>query len=169
MRYGMMATGVGRWQALAPVCGDQPFVNPMAADGVAGRSGGSGRACSLAWSGGRLTQHLSQGAYDRLQGRARATSPPAGRIEIARKIETARELGDLSENGDYHAAKDEQGKMEGRIRHLEPLLENAEIVEAADGDTVGAGSIVTHPLRGRRRRPSATSSATSRSATTTST
>ena len=42
-----------------------------------------------------------------------------GRIEVADKIERARELGDLSENGDYHAAKDEQGHMEGRIRQLE--------------------------------------------------
>ena len=48
-----------------------------------------------------------------------------GRVEIARIIETARELGDLKENGDYHAAKEEQGKMEGRIRHLENLLEKA--------------------------------------------
>lgn len=65
-----------------------------------------------------------------------------GRIEIARKIETARELGDLSENGDYHAAKEEQGKMEGRIAHLGQLLENAEIVEGGDGDSVAAGSVV---------------------------
>jgi transcription elongation factor GreA len=52
-----------------------------------------------------------------------------GRIDIARKIEAARELGDLSENGDYHAAKEEQGKMQGRILHLENLLENAVVVE----------------------------------------
>ncbi|MEC9203907.1 MAG: transcription elongation factor GreA, partial [Actinomycetota bacterium] len=61
-----------------------------------------------------------------------------GRIDIARKIETARELGDLSENGDYHAAKEEQGKMEGRILLLEALLLDAVIVEGptGDGDTV---------------------------------
>lgn len=52
-----------------------------------------------------------------------------GRVEIARIIETARELGDLKENGDYHAAKEEQGKMEARIRQLEHLLEKAEISE----------------------------------------
>ena len=68
----------------------------------------------------------------------------AGRIDIARKIETARELGDLSENGDYHAAKEEQGKMEGRIAHLASILENAEIVdEVSGGDTVRAGSIIS--------------------------
>ena len=65
-----------------------------------------------------------------------------GRIDIARKIETARELGDLSENGDYHAAKEEQGKMEGRIRQLEALIKNAEIVEVGASDVVVTGSIV---------------------------
>jgi transcription elongation factor GreA len=53
-----------------------------------------------------------------------------GRIEIAKLIEAARALGDLSENGDYHAAKDDQGKMEARIRQLEATLEDAQITEA---------------------------------------
>jgi transcription elongation factor GreA len=68
-----------------------------------------------------------------------------GRIDIARKIETARELGDLSENGDYHASKEEQGKMEGRILLLEALLLDAVIVEGptGDGDTVTTGAVVT--------------------------
>ena len=89
------------------------------------------------------TQQLSQAAYDRLKEEyTNLTS--AGRIDIARKIETARELGDLSENGDYHAAKEEQGKMEGRIAHLASILENAEIVdEVSGGDTVRAGSIIS--------------------------
>jgi transcription elongation factor GreA len=88
------------------------------------------------------TQHLSQTAYDRLNAEHDDLTT-RGRVEIARKIESARELGDLSENGDYHAAKEEQGKMEGRIRQLASLLENAEIVEAAGGsDAVGLGSVV---------------------------
>jgi transcription elongation factor GreA len=68
-----------------------------------------------------------------------------GRIEIAHKIEAARELGDLSENGDYHAAKEEQGKMEGRIAHLAKLIENAEIVEidASAQDKVQPGCVVS--------------------------
>ena len=66
-----------------------------------------------------------------------------GRLEVAGKIERARELGDLSENGDYHAAKDEQGHMEGRIRQLEHLLENAEIVAPPANGVVGPGSVVT--------------------------
>jgi len=89
------------------------------------------------------TQQLSQTAYNRLNDEYSHLTT-AGRIDIARKIETARELGDLSENGDYHAAKEEQGKMEGRIAHLSSILENAEIVdEVSGGDTVQAGSTVS--------------------------
>jgi transcription elongation factor GreA len=87
------------------------------------------------------THHLSQAAYDRLNAEHHDLTT-RGRVEIARKIEAARELGDLSENGDYHAAKEEQGKMEGRIAQLAYMLENAEIVEADDGGTVSHGSIV---------------------------
>ena len=50
------------------------------------------------------------------------------RQEIAQKIKEAREQGDLSENAEYDAAKDEQGKMEDRIAELEELLKNAEII-----------------------------------------
>ncbi|MGH9057479.1 MAG: GreA/GreB family elongation factor, partial [Acidimicrobiales bacterium] len=56
-----------------------------------------------------------------------------GRVEIARAIEAARALGDLSENGDYHAAKDAQGKMEARIRQLEAVLRDAAIVDSSAG------------------------------------
>jgi transcription elongation factor GreA len=66
-----------------------------------------------------------------------------GRIEVAQKIEAARLLGDLSENGDYHAAKDEQGHMEGRIRQLEYLIENAEVIANVEHGKAAAGTIVT--------------------------
>lgn len=84
---------------------------------------------------------LSQAAYDRLKAEHDDLTT-RGRIDIARKIETARELGDLSENGDYHAAKEEQGKMEGRIMHLAKMIDEPEIIEASDADAVRAGSIV---------------------------
>jgi transcription elongation factor GreA len=87
-------------------------------------------------------QHLSRAAYDRLAAELTDLTT-RGRIEVANKIETARLLGDLSENGDYHAAKDEQGHMEGRIRQLEYLIEEAVIVEAATDGTVALGSVVT--------------------------
>jgi transcription elongation factor GreA len=87
------------------------------------------------------THHLSQTAFDRLRAEYDDLTT-RGRVEIARKIEAARELGDLSENGDYHAAKEEQGKMEGRIAHLAQMIENAEIVEAEGSDVVSHGSVV---------------------------
>jgi transcription elongation factor GreA len=72
------------------------------------------------------TQKLSRAAYDRLKAEFDDLTT-RGRIEVAEKIERAREEGDLKENAGYHAAKDEQGHMEGRIRQLEHMLENAEI------------------------------------------
>jgi transcription elongation factor GreA len=87
-------------------------------------------------------QELSREAFDRLKTE-RDELTGEGRIEIARKIEAARALGDLSENGDYHAAKDQQGKMEARIRHLEGILRDAEIVEGGSSDgTVAVGAVV---------------------------
>jgi transcription elongation factor GreA len=88
------------------------------------------------------THHLSQSAYDRLAAELEHLTTH-GRTDIARKIQAARELGDLSENGDYHAAKEEQGKMEARIRHLEGMLLHSEIVEAGGTDTVTPGHVVT--------------------------
>jgi transcription elongation factor GreA len=60
----------------------------------------------------------------------------AGRVEIARIIEAARLLGDLSENGDYHAAKDHQGKMESRIRQIDQILRNHEIIAKDESSNV---------------------------------
>lgn len=84
---------------------------------------------------------LSQAAFDRIKAE-HDDLVTRGRIDIARKIETARELGDLSENGDYHAAKEEQGKMAGRINHLANLLENGVILESTEGNLVQAGVVV---------------------------
>lgn len=83
--------------------------------------------------------HLSQTAYDRLREELDDLRS-RGRVEIARIIERARELGDLSENADYHAAKDDQGRMEARIRQLQSILDNAEVL--ADGQVSGE-SVVT--------------------------
>lgn len=88
------------------------------------------------------TTQLSQAAHDRLRAEYDDLTT-RGRVDIAQKIEAARLLGDLSENGDYHAAKEEQGKMEGRIAHLGAILDSAVIVEAESGGTVAAGSVVT--------------------------
>ncbi len=87
---------------------------------------------------------LSQAAYDRLKAELDDLTT-RGRVEIARTIERARELGDLSENGDYHAAKEDQGRMEARIRQLQAMLDKVVIVEeaAAPSGTVATGSVVT--------------------------
>lgn len=85
---------------------------------------------------------LTQETYDRLTAELQDLTT-RGRIDIAQAIESARALGDLSENGDYHAAKDSQGKMEARIRQLEALLKHATITEAAQGDEVVEGCTVT--------------------------
>jgi transcription elongation factor GreA len=85
---------------------------------------------------------LSQEAYDRLQNELE-TLKTEGRTNIAAEIETARSHGDLRENAEYHAAKDEQGKMEARIRQLEHMLASAEVGEAPSGETIQAGMVVT--------------------------
>lgn len=85
---------------------------------------------------------LTRQTFNRLQEEL-ADLTTRGRIEIAAAIEAARALGDLKENGDYHAAKDSQGKMEARIRQIQNLLSNAEIVDDNQrSDTVDTGSIV---------------------------
>jgi transcription elongation factor GreA len=64
------------------------------------------------------------------------------RTEVVAAIKKAREFGDLSENFEYHAAKNEQGFLEARIRALRARLDHAEIVEETGGDEVGVGSVV---------------------------
>lgn len=89
-------------------------------------------------------QHqLTQDTFERLKAELEDLRT-RGRIEIARAIEAARALGDLSENGDYHAAKDTQGKMEARIRQLEAMLKDVEIVSGAPAEdgVVAAGAVV---------------------------
>ena len=93
------------------------------------------------------THHLSQSAFDRLHAELHDLTT-RGRIEVANKIEVARLMGDLRENGDYHAAKDEQGHMEARIRHIEGILDSCEIVETEDDGTVKPGCLVTFLYEG---------------------
>ncbi|GAA3047883.1 transcription elongation factor GreA [Streptomyces olivoverticillatus] len=93
---------------------------------------------------------LTQEAYDQLKAELDYLSGPA-RTEIAMKIAAAREEGDLRENGGYHAAKEEQGKQELRVRQLTQLLEHAKVGEAPRRHRCG------RPRHGRhdrlRRRP----------------
>ena len=98
------------------------------------------------------TTWLTREAYDRLTAELDYLRGP-WRKEIAKRIEEARAEGDLRENGGYHAAKDEQGKQEGRIRSLEALLRDAKVSEgASDLQHVGPGVIVTASVAGRENR-----------------
>ena len=95
---------------------------------------------------------LTQEAYDRLKGELDELAGP-GRKDIAARIEAAREEGDLKENGGYHAAKDEQGKMEARIRDLEELLKHAVVGEAPEASgVVEVGTVITADIFGDEER-----------------
>jgi transcription elongation factor GreA len=94
------------------------------------------------------TTWLTPDARDRLEAEL-ATLSGEGRREITSRIEAAREEGDLKENGGYHAAKDEQGKMEARIRTLINLLKSATVGEStAAAGIVGPGTVVTATIAG---------------------
>ena len=84
---------------------------------------------------------LSQEAYDRLQ--AELDEHIANRPVIAAEINARREEGDLRENGGYHAAREEQGKAEARIRYLQELLRTARVGDAPSSDAVAPGTVVT--------------------------
>jgi transcription elongation factor GreA len=86
---------------------------------------------------------LTQEAYDKLREELDYLSGP-GRADISGKIAAAREEGDLRENGGYHAAREEQGKQEARIRQLADMLRRAQVGEApTDVDEVAPGTQVT--------------------------
>lgn len=91
---------------------------------------------------------LTQEAYDKLKEEL-AHREGEYREEITERIAAARAEGDLSENGGYQAAREEQGKNEGRINELIVKLRNAKILEAPKDGTVGNGSLVTLELAGR--------------------
>jgi transcription elongation factor GreA len=89
-----------------------------------------------------MATRLSQDAYTRLKTEFDDLIT-RGKIDIARRIEAARELGDLSENGDYHAAKEEQGKMDARMRQIQAIIDDAEIVDKVNTNAVGHGTVLT--------------------------
>jgi transcription elongation factor GreA len=94
------------------------------------------------------TVWLTQEAYDRLALELEQLTT-AGRAEVSKRIEVAREEGDLKENGGYHAAKDEQAKMENRIRTLTTMLKHAVVGDApASSGVVEPGTVVTAHIHG---------------------
>ena len=93
---------------------------------------------------------LTQEAYDKLQHELDELSGP-GRAEVTARIAAARDEGDLKENGGYHAAREEQAKIEARIAQLTDLLRNAQIGQAPDDGKVEPGMIVTCTINGTER------------------
>ena len=93
------------------------------------------------------TTWLTQEAYDRLSHELQSLID--GRPAMAKEINDRREEGDLKENGGYHAAREEQGKQEGRIVQLQALLRSAKVGEAPANDgTAGPGKVVTVRFEG---------------------
>ena len=106
-------------------------------------TGNRSRSITVSETATPTASYLTQEAFDRLKAELDQMSGE-GRTEIAKKIEAARDEGDLKENGGYHAAKEEQGKMEARIRQLTQLLENAIVgAKPADDGIVEPGMVVT--------------------------
>jgi transcription elongation factor GreA len=90
---------------------------------------------------------LSPQAHQRLSDELAERSGPTRR-QISELIERARELGDLKENGDYHAAKNEQGLNEARVRQIEAILKHAVVVESTTAERVDTGIIVEVRMEG---------------------
>jgi transcription elongation factor GreA len=94
-------------------------------------------------SGQEPTATITLEAYARLKAELDELTS-SGRSHIAERLKAARELGDIRENAEYDAAKNEQGLMESRIRNLERMLRDPEIIEAPSGsDVVASGMLVT--------------------------
>ena len=93
--------------------------------------------------GQHATASLTLDAYQRLKAELEELTSE-GRTHIAQRLKVAREFGDIRENAEYDAAKNEQALMESRIRNLERMLRDPEIIEApVDADAVGPGMLVT--------------------------
>jgi len=93
-------------------------------------------------------ERMTEKQADSLRGELAELEGPR-REDVVQAIKTAREFGDLSENFEYHAAKNEQGLLEARIRTLRSRLDTAEIVADAGFDEVGIGSVVEVEGNGR--------------------
>ncbi len=95
----------------------------------------------------QTTVWLTQKTFDRLSAELEDLRGPL-RAEVIARISAARDEGDLKENGGYHAAKDEQGKMEARIRQLEDMLSQATTKPSPDDHVVSAGKVVSYRFAG---------------------
>jgi transcription elongation factor GreA len=95
----------------------------------------------------QTTIWLTKKTFDRLTAELEDLRGPR-RAEVIERISAARDEGDLKENGGYHAAKDEQGKIDARIRQLEEMLDHASTQPPAEGGTAVPGTLVTYRFEG---------------------
>lgn len=96
-----------------------------------------------------MKEYLTQEKYDEFKAEL-ALLKGTKRKEVAESLEYAKSLGDLSENAEYHEARDAQGIIEDRIAKLEELLKDAIIVHSANTGVVGVGSVVTVEKEGKK-------------------
>ena len=94
-------------------------------------------------------QYLTREKYDTL-AKELDFLRTSRRKEVAENLEYAKKLGDLSENAEYHEARERQAEVEDRIRHLESIMKDASIIEGKRGDTVSIGSSVSIMREGEK-------------------
>lgn len=94
-------------------------------------------------------QYLTREKYDTLAKELEYLRTDRRR-EVAENLEYAKKLGDLSENAEYHEARERQAEVEDRIRHLEDIMKEASIIEGKHGDVVSIGSTVTIMRQGEK-------------------
>jgi len=95
-------------------------------------------------------QYLSQEKLDQLKEEL-ATLQSTKILELANRIDEARQMGDLSENAEYHAARDEMAWAQSRVKELEYIIENAEIIEASSGGSVQIGSHIIVKVKSTKK------------------
>jgi len=93
------------------------------------------------------TQFMSQEKLDELKKELQTLKTETVK-QLAVRIDEARQMGDLSENAEYHAAREELGWAKGRISELENILENVKIIKKNSGDTIQLGSTIIVELKG---------------------
>ncbi len=94
-------------------------------------------------------EYLTQEKYDEIKAELMLLRSEK-RKEVADQLEYAKSLGDLSENAEYHEARDAQANLEDRIGRLEKLIKHAVIVSKNEGNAVSVGSVVTVEFKGKK-------------------
>ncbi|MCF6276529.1 MAG: transcription elongation factor GreA [Candidatus Magasanikbacteria bacterium] len=95
-------------------------------------------------------QYLFQDKYDKLKEELKFLTKTK-KLEIAKRIDEARQMGDLSENAEYHAAREDMGWTMARAREITSILDNSEIITKGGSSSIGLGSTITVEVRGKEK------------------